>query len=235
MEEIVAVEQRRPIRETPAEKLVRQSGTFAAGLIRLGILTAILTPVILLALLTLDIPIENFDRNFDSAAEKPSAWLSVGGLVMTGAGALVILFSRRFGGDEAARAVTASWGVAAVAIFAEISYLAPSLQDSDLPSVRFVVAVVTSAMTGQFFAAAAYDVMRGGGAWWRAPLLAALIGFGVQTALYYGIAFWGRGGPWPHWMIADFGVKAAVAAAIFLPIYRLLRTALKPRGGFGGR
>lgn len=234
MEEIVAVEQRRPIRETPAEKMVRQSGVFVAELARLAVLAALLTPLLLSALVTLDVPVAGFDQLFDSAAEKPSNWLSIGGLVMSAAALMVILYSRKYGGEEAARAVTASWGVAAVAIFAEISYLAPSLQDSDFPSVRFVVAIVASAMTGQYFAAAIYDVVRGGGAWWRAPLIAALVGFSVQTALYYGIAFWNAGGAWPHWMIADFAVKAALAVA-FLPVYRVLQKALRPSGGFGGR
>lgn len=234
MEEIVAVEKRRRVRETPAERLVRQSGAFVGGLVRLGVLAAILTPILLFSLLTVDIPVAEFDRAFDLAAEKPSNWLSVGGLVMTLAAFVVILIARKFGGDEAARAVTASWGVAAVAVFAEISELAPSLQDSDFPSVRFVVAFVLSAMTGQYFAAAVYDVVRGGGPWWRAPLLAALIAFAVQTILYYGVAFWRQGGPWPHWMIADFAVKAAAAVA-FLPVYRLLQGALRPSGGFGGR
>lgn len=234
MEEIVAVEQRRPIRETPAEKLVRQSGDFTAGLVRLSVLAAILTPILLLSLLTVDLAVARFDQLFDRAAEKPSNWLSVGGLVMTLAGLLVILYSRRYGGEEAARAVTASWGVAAIVVFAEISDLAPSLQDTDFPSVRFVIAFVASAMTGQYFAAAVYDVVRGGGPWWRAPLLAALIGFAVQTVLYYSVAFWGKAGPWPYWMIADFAVKAAAAVG-FLPFYRMLQSALRPSGGFGGR
>jgi uncharacterized PurR-regulated membrane protein YhhQ (DUF165 family) len=234
MEEVVAVEQRRPIRETPAEALMRQLAAFGAGLARLAALAALLTPVLLLSFLTLDIAILRFDQLVDLPAEKPSNWLSVGGLVMTAAGLMTILFARKFGGEEAARAVTASWGAAAVAVFAEIAHLAPTLQDADFPSVRFVVAFVASAMVGQYCIVAFYDVVRGGGPWWRAPLLSALFGFGAQSALFYGIAFWREGGPWPHWMIAEFGAKAAATIA-FLPIYKLMRRALRPSGGFGGR
>lgn len=234
MEEIVAIEQRRPVRETPAERLVRETGAFGGALVRLAILTALLTPMLLMSFLTLDLPIYRFDQMFDAPALKPSNWLSVGGLVMTAAGLVVILFSRRFGGDETARAITAAWAVAAVASFAGLAQLAPVLQDQDFPSVRFVVTFVASAMTGQYVAALLYDVVRGGGPWWRAPLTAALIGLGLQTAIYFPIVFWNSGLPWIFWLLADFGAKAAAAAA-FLPIYRLLQRALRPKGGFGGR
>ena len=161
MEEILAVEQRR--RETPLEKLFRDSGSFSAALLRLAVLTAILTPIILASFLTLDLAVFRFDQIFDAAAQKPSNWLSVGGLVMVGAGLLVILFSRRFGGDEAARAITAAWGVTAIAAFAGLAELSPVLQDSDFPTVRTVVAFVASAMIGQYVAVSFYDVVRGGG------------------------------------------------------------------------
>ncbi len=234
MEEILAVEQRRPIRETPLEALIRESGAFVTALLRLATLTALLTPVLLLSFLTLDLAVFRFDQIFDSAAQKPSAWLSVGGLVMTGAGLLVILFSRRYGGDEASRAITAAWGVAAVTVFAGLAELAPVLQDSDFPAARTVVAFVASAMVGQYLAATLYDFLRGGGPWWRAPFLAALFGLGIQAAVYYPWAFWGSAAPWFFWMLADFAVKAAAAAA-FLPVYRILQRALRPKGGYGGR
>ena len=231
MEEILAVEQ---IRETPLEKLFRESGAFGKALFRLGVLTAILTPLLLLSFLTLDLPIYRFDQAFDVAALKPSRWLSVGGVFMTIAGLVVILFSRRYGGDEASRAITASWGVAAVAVFAGLTELAPVLQDSDFPSVRNVVAFVASAMIGQYVAATFYDVVRGGGPWWRAPFFAALFGLGLQAAIYYPVVFWSKPSPWFFWMLADFTVKAAAAAA-FLPVYKIMQRSLRPRGGFGGR
>lgn len=234
MEEILAVEQRRPVRETPLEKLVRESGAFSAALFRLAWLTALLTPVLLASFLTLDLAVFRFDQIFDAAAQKPSNWLSVGGIVMTCAGLLVILFSRRYGGDEASRAITASWGVAAIVVFAGLAELAPVLQDSDFPAARSVVAFVASAMLGQYVAVHFYDVLRGGGAWWRAPLIAALAGLGLQASIFYPWAFWGGDSPWFFWMLADFSVKAAAAAA-FLPVYKLFQRALRPKGGFGGR
>lgn len=234
MEVSVAVEKRRPIRETPAERFARELVAFGAGLLRMAILALVFTPVLLFSFLTVDMPVQRFDRLFDIEAMKPSHWLNIGGMVMALGAPLAILFTRRFGGDEASRAVTAAWGVAAVATFAELSYLAPTLDAADFPAVNFVVAFVASALAGQYVAIGVYDVIRGGGNWWRAPLIAALSGFAVQVMLYFPIAFWGAKAPWLNWLISDFAVKAAIAVA-FLVVYRFLQKSLRPVGGFGGR
>jgi uncharacterized PurR-regulated membrane protein YhhQ (DUF165 family) len=220
--------------ETAFERLTRESASFAAGLVRLLVLSAIVTPVLLLAFLTVDIPILAFDRLFDPAALKPSRWLSVGAIVVALATPLSILITRRFGGEEASRAVTASWGIAAVMVFAGLSQLAPSLDPSDMPSVRFVVAFVASAMICQYVAVGVYDVTRGGGAWWRAPLIALLLGFGVQAMIYFPTVYWKVSAPWFNWMVADFAVMTFLAF-LFLPIYRLMMGMFRPRGGYGGR
>lgn len=234
MEITAAVEQRRPVRETPAQRLARDFANFVKGFFRMLALAGLLAPVLLFSFLTVDLPVRGFDRLFDLPALKPSNWLSVGGFIMAWGAPLVILFARRFGGDEASRAVTAAWGVAAVATFAELSYLAPVLETSDFPSVRFVVAFVASAMIGQYMAIGVYDVTRGGGKWWRAPLIALLSGYAAHALIYYIVAYWKVTAPWFNWMISDFAVKAACAVA-FLPVYRLLQKALRPRGGYGGR
>ncbi|MBI1365965.1 MAG: hypothetical protein GC153_08415 [Alphaproteobacteria bacterium] len=233
MEVSVAVEQRRPIKETPMQRFKRELVAFAGGLVRMSLLAAFLVPVLLLSFLTADLPVRNFDHLFDIAELKPSNWLNIGALIMNAGAPLAILFTRRYGGDEASRAVTAAWGLAAIASFAEISYLAPILSTSDFPSVRFVVAFVSSALVGQYLAIGVYDVIRGGGEWWRAPLFAVLSGFGAQSLLYFPIAYWTSDSPWFNWMISDFAVKAATAVA-FLPIYRLLQKPLRPLGGYGG-
>jgi hypothetical protein len=233
VDEIIAVEQRRPIRETPAERLARELAHFSVSLLRLGVLALILAPFVVFSFLMLDVPVESFDSMFNTPALKPSNWLTVGHVAISGVALIAIIIGRRFGGDEASRAVTAAWGVAAVVIFAELTNLAPDLQDSDFPSARFTVGFA-SAMLGQYVAIAVYDVARGAGAWWRAPLIAALTGFTVQTVIFYFTVFWAAKAPWINWMIADFGVKALLAF-LFLPVYRLLRTSIRPLGGFGGR
>ncbi len=229
-----AVEKRQP-QETAIERLARRSAAAVAALSRMAAMAAVLTPLLLAAILTVDIPMHLFDRFAGEAVgSRPSLWLSRGGFLMGLAALLVILFARKFGGDEASRAVTAAWGIAALAVFAELSYLAPSLEDGDLPGVRFTMVFTASAMAGQYVAASVYDVVRGDLRWWRAPLFAALFGYGVYALVYFPGLYLGRGAPWLNWMIGDFAIKAFVAIA-FLPLYGALRGLLKPKGGYGGR
>lgn len=228
------VEHRRPFRETPAEKLGREIAAFGVKLFRTASLTAILTPVLLLAFLTFDLPVRNFNVVFDNPILKPSLWLSQGTLIITMMLPMVLLIARRFGGDEASASVTASWGVAAVMTFAGLSAIAPTLETGDMPAMRFIIAFVASTMLGQYLAIGVYDITRGGGPWWRAPLVSCLVGFGVQSVIYFPSAYWKSTEPWLSWMMFDLVVKAAISA-LFLPVYWMLLKPLRPRGGYGGR
>ncbi|MFQ5562296.1 MAG: VUT family protein [Parvularculaceae bacterium] len=235
MEVSVAVEKRRPVKETPLQRLKRDVAAFAVALLRVLALSLLLSPLLIASFLTVDLPFRLFDGlAAPDAAYKPSDWLSIGGVIMAGAPLLGILFARRFGGEEASRAVTASWGLAALATFAELSYLAPALEASDMPAARYVMAFVASAMAGQYLAVNIYDVIRGGGRWWRAPLYAALAGYALETLIYFPGVYAGSGAPWINWMIGGLAVRALIAF-LFLPIYALLRNSLKPRGGYGGK
>lgn len=237
MEIPAAVEHRRPYRETPAEKLGREIGSFFVALLRTAALTGILTPVLLSGFLLVDVPVRGFDVVFDAAALKPSLWLSVGGVVMSLALPLVLLIARRFGGDEASATITASWGVAAVCAFAGLSAMAPVLVQGDLPTVRFVAAFVASTLIGQYLAVGVYDVTRGGGPWWRAPLMSCLFGFLAQALIYFPWVYLSsKVAPlvWVSWMAFDIVLKLAIAVA-FLPLYHMLLKPLRPRGGYGGR
>lgn len=234
MEATPAVEHRRPVRETAAQKLARQTGEFFTGLARMVTLTAIVTPVLFAAFLTIDIPVRMFDGIVASdALVRPSNWLSRGGLIMATVPLLMILIARRFGGEEAFRVITAAWGVAALGVLAELAILAPALEPGDFPSARFIMVFVASAMATQYIAVGVYDVARGGDNWWRAPLYGALGGYLAYALIYFPFAYWGARLPWHNWMIGDFAIKAAMAFG-FLGIYGMLRRRLRPRGGFGG-
>ncbi len=211
MEFAAAVETRRPIKETPLEKLGRETRAFGAALVRVAALSATLTPVLLLSFLTLDLRVHAFDHFFDAPLAKPSNWLSLGYFVMAAAPAIVILIARRFGGDEASRVVTASWAMAAFAAFAGVSYLSPVLEDGDLPGVAFTIAFVGSSVLSQFVAAAVYDITRGREAWWRAPFFAAISAYLVQAFLYIPIAYWSSSAPWMNWVVEDVALKSLIA------------------------
>lgn len=234
MEAATAVEKRNP-RETALQRLARETAEFSAALFRMAILAALLLPLLLAGILTVDLPMRVFDGVFGPGLEaRPSNWLTRGGFIVGLAPLLTILMARRFGGDEASRAVTAAWGLVAVAVFAELSYLAPQLEEGDLPSARFTMAFVASAMAAQYIAAAIYDVARGGGKWWRAPLYSAAGAAAAFSLIYFPWVYWGAGAPWLNWMVADFAIKIGVAFA-FLPLYALVRKSLRPTGGFGGQ
>lgn len=233
--EIATATERRRRRETALERLSRQTGEFFSAFARMLLLAGLLALILLFSFLTADIPFRAFDRLYGGVeALRPSNWLTNGALIMATAPLLAILFTRKWGGDEASRAITAAWTFAALAIFAELSYLAPVLEDGDLPPVRFVVAFVASAMAAQYMAANIYDVARGGGDWWRAPLFAAIGGYLTYGLIYFPSVYWGVKVPWVNWMVSDFAIHMLMAVA-FLPVYGALRRKLRPSGGFGGR
>ena len=229
----VVTEQRNDERGTPLQRFLNDAVSFFVSLGRLFVLALTLGVVIFLSILSLDIPVRWFDHWFSAEAIRPGQWLSKGGLYFWGAACLVVLMSRRFGGEEAARAVTAAWTLAALGVFAGLSYLAPDLENADLPRLRAVIGVVAAAMAGEFVIAAVYDVVRGGARWWRAPLFALLAGAFVHILIYFPVIYAGLDYPWVNWMVADFAVKAVLSALFLIP-YALLRRRLKPRGGLGG-
>lgn len=228
-----AIETRRPIRETPLEKLGRETRRFFAALLRTMMLAALLLPILVFSFLTVDIPYRGFDHFFSMAAAKPGNWLSVGYFVMAAGAPLIVLIARRFGGEEASRVVTLAWAAAAFAAFAGVSYLSPELEQGDLPGVAFVAAFVGSSVVSQFVAGAVYDITRGGERWWRAPFFALLSAYVAQTFIYFPVAYWGAVAPWANWMVEDIALKSLLIVA-FLGIYRILMKRLRPRGGYGG-
>lgn len=233
MEIVSAVETRRPIKETPLQKLGRELRKFAEALVRVAVLSALIIPVLIAAFLTVDIPYHGFDHFFSMGPAKPGNWLSVGYFTMAAGAPIIVLIARRFGGEEASRVVTASWAAAAFAAFAGVSYLSPVLEDGDMPTTAFVIAFVGSSIVSQFVAGAVYDITRGGDKWWRAPFFALLCAYLAQTFLYFPIAYWTSVAPWVNWMVEDIALKSLMIVA-FLGLYRLLMKSLKPRGGYGG-
>lgn len=234
MEATTVTEQHNP-RETAMRRLARKTGEFFAAFARVLLLAGLLALVLLVSFLTIDLPLRWLDRFFGGAeALRPSNWLTIGGFLMALGPLLAILITRKFGGEEGSRTVTAAWTLAALAVFVELSYLAPVIEDGDLPSVRFVAAFVASAMAAQYMAVSVYDIARGGGAWWRAPLFGAIGAYLIHGLVYFPWVYWGTGVPWINWMVTDFAIRMALGVA-FLPVYAALRKSLRPKGGYGGR
>lgn len=233
MEIAAAVETRRPIKETPLQKLGREMRLFGASLFRLALLCCLVIPLLVLSFMTLDVRFQGLDYLFVTPNAKPGNWLSVGLIAMSVAPFAIILIARRFGGEEASRVVTASWSLAAIAAFSGVSYLSPVLDEGDVPMARYIAGFVLSSVVAQFSAAAVYDLTRGGEAWWRAPFFAALSAFVFQALLYFPAAYWHTNAPWLNWLVVYVAITAAMTVG-FVGVYRLAMPLLRPRGGFGG-
>ena len=136
------------------------------------------------------------------------------------------LTNRRFGPAAARRVVLAGFAIAVVASIV-------------LANPRIALASGTAFLAAQLLDVAIFDRLRRD-AWWRAPLASSLIGSGVDTVLFFSLAFagafaglgyaddfaleavpffgFGTEAPrWMSWAVADFLVKIALALAMLAP------------------
>ncbi|NRA29691.1 MAG: VUT family protein [Parvularculaceae bacterium] len=187
----------------------------------------------LLAVVTVDLPLSLFDRIAGPGGMVPSAFLSRGEGLFLLIVLATLLVSRRWGARVVASAVTLSWVMTAVFVLMLIVELAPSLEDSDVPEVRFVSALVGSWIVSQWAAVWTYEVFRGG-LWWRAPLFGAAVGYGFQALVYFPSAFAGTPLPWAYWMALQL-IIGLMIACLFVLIYGPLRWLIRPGLGLGGR
>ena len=134
------------------------------------------------------------------------------------------LTNRRYG-VAAARRLVASGFILAVA--ASVVAATP----------RIALASGTAFLVGQLLDVSVFNRLRRL-AWWRAPLVASLVGSAIDTALFFSIAFagdmpdvaaYGIGAAtltlpvWVGWAACDFLVKVAMALLMLLPYGALLR------------
>lgn len=121
-----------------------------------------------------------------------------------------------------------------------------------LVTMRIAIGSGIAFLTAQLLDIAVFNRLRKG-AWWRAPAVSSVIGSGVDTALFFTIAFsawlvmlepgndvaWanevlpllGVGPEAPLWIslaVADFGVKLALAMLALIPFRLLVRRFSRP-------
>lgn len=219
---------------TPWEAFQIRLRTSAEATVRVVVLAGVLLPFLAIAFLTLDRPVATFDVfSVEEDYLNPSAWLTQGQLWMMASLLVVILASRRYGDAYATSQLMLAWGAAAVLLAAGLSYLAPQLEASDLPPVRFVATFVAAWMMAQFACVTMFELTRAV-KWWRAPLFGALFGSAVFCVIYFPFLYSGSKLPWLNWMVTDFAIKAGLAF-VFLAPYAMLRGVVPPRPGLGGR
>lgn len=137
------------------------------------------------------------------------------------------LTNRRFGPSAARRAVYAGFAIAVALSLA-------------LASPRIALASGAAFLFGQLLDVAVFSRLRRG-RWWRAPLVASLMGSALDTFLFFSLAFWGDPAmsgatpllglvAVPLWLSLatfDFLVKA-VGAGLLLAPYGALMGVVRP-------
>lgn len=64
--------------------------------------------------------------------------------------------------------------------------------------------------------------------WWYAPFFSSFCASLIDTALFWGIAFWGEQGPIFTWAMGDFMIKLLVDMTMLIPFRIAIRNALTP-------
>ena len=230
--DLVIGERDRTQERTLKARMLRASARFLERLVIVSGLSAFVLPLLLAAIVTLDLPIAWFDGWAPSAGFRASNWLSRGEVLLTASVFLLILMTRRYGSALVGRVQGLSWLLAVSLSALMLIYLAPQLTQDDMPRGRYVIGVIVSWFFGQQVAIQTYDAVRGG-LWWRAPFYGALFGLLAQVMIFFPVAYGDADVPWGRWMLLDFSIKV-LASAAFLLLYRVLRRRIAPRGGLGG-
>lgn len=169
-------------------------------------------------------------------------WLTWGAVTYPFAFLVTDLMNRLHGPGKARKVVFAGFAAGILC-----SLIGSQIQGEFGPLVSLRVAIGSGAafLTAQLLDVAIFDRLRAG-AWWRAPLVSSLAGAGLDTALFFSIAFaaslswiapsvdvaWanepvpllGAGPLLPLWIslaLADFMVKVALSLIALLP-FRLV-------------
>ncbi len=100
----------------------------------------------------------------------------------------------------------------------------------ELP-LRIAIASASAYSVGQLLDSYLFSHFRRQRAWWLAPLLASGTGNGIDTLLFFSIAFYQCHDPylnqyWPQIAVVDLGVKFLVTLLAIVPLYGILLTAL---------
>ncbi|QRM53374.1 VUT family protein [Sinorhizobium sp. BG8] len=172
--------------------------------------------------------------------------ISLGDLLTYGAFTYPVAFlvtdltNRQFGPKIARRVVVAGFAVAVLFSFA-------------VASPRIAIASGSAFLAGQLLDISVFNKLRRQ-TWWRAPLIASLIGSALDTLMFFSFAFapfFSFFGPnddfaigsapifgvlaaeaprWISWALGDFTVKVLVGIVMLLP-YGALMSVLKPMPG----
>ena len=96
---------------------------------------------------------------------------------------------------------------------------------SDLISIRIAIGSGTAFLFAQLIDVNIFDKLRKK-IWFAAPLISSVVGSGIDTFLFFSIAFYGTGVNWVTLSFGDLFVKISVALMMLIP-FRLLLSHVK--------
>ncbi|KJS36728.1 MAG: membrane protein [Rhodospirillaceae bacterium BRH_c57] len=130
-------------------------------------------------------------------------WLTWGALTYPVAFLVTDLTNRSLGAASARRVVQVGFAVAVVL-------------SAVLATPRIAAASGVAFLAAQLLDIHVFDRLRAR-AWWQPPLASSVVGSGVDTGLFFSLAFIGTGVPWVTLAAGDLLVKLALALAMLLP------------------
>lgn len=69
--------------------------------------------------------------------------------------------------------------------------------------------------------------------WWKAPLVSSVLAGALDTFIFFSLAFWGTGVPWPTLATGDYAVKLLMAFVLLAP-FRMLYVRFLPQQEVAG-
>ena len=88
--------------------------------------------------------------------------------------------------------------------------------------LRIAAASGSAFLMAQLLDIKVFDVLRQS-TWWKAPTASSLLGSGVDTVIFFSLAFAGSGLPWVTWAIGDFCAKLLMIALLLYPFRLVVR------------
>jgi len=199
-----------------------------AGLLRLAMPVVWLAAAYAIAAATVHTPVAALDPFVEG---PPSRWLTIAHLTIM-LGYFVSMLNNRARGPAFAFAqLVATWLVAGSAILYLATHPVAGLSTPDATQLCDAAPLLGALFASHIINILVYDRMRGI-PWWRAPLAGGLAAAIALPALTWPFAA-STQEPWITQMTLDIGLKVLVTLALLIP-FAVLRSATRPRNGFGG-
>ena len=98
---------------------------------------------------------------------------------------------------------------------------------------RIAFASFAAYVLGQLLDIQVFDRLRQLKHWWIAPAASSVFGQAMDTLAFFSIAFWQSSDPfmaanWVEIAVVDYVIKLAVSLALFVPLYGMLLSAIRP-------